>query len=59
MNWKFENKHLNNCKWSKDPKKRYNQLKHYSDNVNKYNISIVDLIAIGELKKDCYRKFKK
>lgn len=59
MNWKFQNKHLNNCKWSKDPRKRYNQLKHFSDNHDKYDISINDLIYISGCKKDTYKLIQK
>ena len=51
----FSNKHLKKCSWSKDPKKRYNQLKHFSDNHSKYDISIVDLIKISNLKKETYK----
>lgn len=55
----FENKHLKNCRWSKDPRKRYNQLKHFYDNCNKYDINVNDLISISELKKDCYKQLKR
>lgn len=55
----FVNKHLRNCNWSKEPKKRYNQLKHFESNCNKYDIGISDLIIITESKKDIYKKYIK
>ena len=59
MNWTFQNKHLNKCKWSKDPRKRYNQLKHFYDNNQKYDLSIGDMISIAELKKEIWIKHLK
>ena len=59
MNWKFQNKHLQECRWSKDPRKRYNQLKHYWENAKKYDIGIADLIAVSDFKKDAYYEYSK
>ena len=38
---KFFSKDLNNCKWSKDPVKRYRQLGHYLYNIKKTYFSII------------------
>lgn len=59
MNWNFQNKNLKNCKWSKDPRKRYNQAKHFYDNNQKYDLNISDMIKLSEMKKDLFKLFGK
>ena len=59
MSYPFSSLHLKKCKWSKDPRKKYNQCKHFINNNKKYNLSINDMLYLGMLKDDCYKKIKK
>ena len=43
----FSNKYLKKCKWSFDYKKRINQINHFLDNNNKYDISINEMIMLS------------
>lgn len=56
VNYNFSNLHLKKCKWSKDSKKRYKQIKHFRDNCNSYDINISDLIKLTEMGKDCFKR---
>ena len=47
---KFFSKDLNNCKWSKDPVKRYRQLGHYLYNIKKYDLNNNDIMKLQSLK---------
>ena len=55
----FSNKYLKKCKWSFDYKKRINQINHFLDNNNKYDISINEMIMLSENKKELRKKLKK
>lgn len=56
---KFFSKDLNNCKWSKDPVKRYRQLGHYLYNIKNYDLNINDIMKLQALRNDLYKIINK
>ena len=56
---KFFSNYLNNCKWSKDPVKRYRQLGHYLYNHKKYDLKINDLLSLQSERNDLYKLINK
>lgn len=56
---KFRNKYLNECRWSKDNRKRYNQCEHFLLNNRKYDIDLTDMLFLQDMKKEAYKKMKK
>jgi len=59
MGINYYNKHLKECKWSKDPKKKYKQLGHYLYNIEKYNLKFPDILSLQSERNDLYKIINK
>ena len=53
----FYSDKLNRTPWSKDPKKRYNQCRHYLNNNHKYGLSITDMLKLQSMRNDAYNEY--
>ena len=47
------------CKWSKDPLKKYKQCGHLLNNHKKYNLNISDMIYLQSIRNDLYKIINK
>ena len=54
---KFDSDKLNRTPWSKYPKRRYNQCRHFYDNNQKYHLSINDMLKLQSMINDAYKEY--